>query len=319
MVRTATGKDREELEPASWDVAELKGEQAVIEIVDQSSEGWGHINVDQIIFSDIPPEPLLRQGTAAEAAAKALDLRFTAADEATLPAGSALVLTEHAPAALRPVTGQWKVTRYTRLGGFQLGRARLSGAGDHAGRRSAGDRGPLGKGRIILALAPGLPWAWGRELLAAARGKPLKQGERLVPGSPAWGTMALAAFDADAAALPAWTKADELAAFVADPAEAGRGRRAKPAAGRARRSTRPWACLSRFRPASRGPSTFAITWHFPNVQRFQHSGNLYSRRWLDATAVAGYLAENLDALWGGRSSITRRSTSRTCRRSSSTR
>lgn len=118
LVRTATGKDREELEPANWDVTEWKGRQAVIEIVDHSSEGWGHINVDQIIFSDIPPEPLLRQGTAAHAAAKALDLRFTAADEATLPAGSALVLTEHAPAAIRPVTGQWKVTRYTRLRGF---------------------------------------------------------------------------------------------------------------------------------------------------------------------------------------------------------
>ncbi len=72
VVRTATGKDREALEPASWDVADLKGKQAVIEIVDQSSEGWGHINVDQIIFSDIPPEPLLRQGTTADAAAKAL-------------------------------------------------------------------------------------------------------------------------------------------------------------------------------------------------------------------------------------------------------
>ena len=31
--------------------------------------------------------------------------------------------------------------------------------------------------------------------------------------------------------------------------------------------------------------------------RFRHSGNLYSRRWPDAAAVAGYLAKNLDALW----------------------
>ena len=70
VVRTATGKNREALEPASWDVAELKGQEAVIEIVDHSSEPWGHINIDQIIFSDVPPEPLLTKGTAAETAAQ---------------------------------------------------------------------------------------------------------------------------------------------------------------------------------------------------------------------------------------------------------
>src|SRR5208282_5175492 len=53
VVRTATGKDREALEPASWDVADLKGREAVLEIVDHSSVGWGHINIDRIIFSDV--------------------------------------------------------------------------------------------------------------------------------------------------------------------------------------------------------------------------------------------------------------------------
>ena len=87
VVRTATGKDREALEPASWDVADLKGKEAVLEIVDRSSEGWGHINIDRIIFSDVPPEPLLSRGTAIESVVKALPLGFTAAEEATLPAG----------------------------------------------------------------------------------------------------------------------------------------------------------------------------------------------------------------------------------------
>ena len=297
VVRTATGKDREELEPATWDVAELKGRQAVIEIVDRSSEGWGHINVDQIIFSDILPEPLLRQGTTAEAAAKAIAFPFTAAEAATLPAGAAVVLTEHAPAAIRPVAGQWRVTRYTRLCGFR--------AGEHGYRALAttpdGDplviEGPLGKGRIILTLAPGLPWAWGRELLTAARGQPLRQGERLVPGSPTWGTMALAAFHADAVALPAWTNADELARFMADPASAA------PAPGEAgsRSGETINAALGvplALRAGESRTVAFAVTWHFPNVERFQHSGNLYSRRWLDATAAVAYLAKNLDALLG---------------------
>ena len=36
----------------SWDVSELKGKKAVIEIVDAASGGWGHVNVDQISQSD---------------------------------------------------------------------------------------------------------------------------------------------------------------------------------------------------------------------------------------------------------------------------
>ncbi|MBP5225852.1 MAG: 2,6-beta-D-fructofuranosidase [Kiritimatiellae bacterium] len=42
----------EALSPASWDVREFIGKEAVIRIIDNRSEGWGHINVDQIVFSD---------------------------------------------------------------------------------------------------------------------------------------------------------------------------------------------------------------------------------------------------------------------------
>ena len=54
VVRSATGpavKDdqgREILDWQSWDVGELAGKEAVIQIVDDHSGGWGHINVDQI-------------------------------------------------------------------------------------------------------------------------------------------------------------------------------------------------------------------------------------------------------------------------------
>lgn len=53
--RTATGHGEERLEPQEWDVAELEGRMARLEIVDQETEGWGHINVDQITFTDEPP------------------------------------------------------------------------------------------------------------------------------------------------------------------------------------------------------------------------------------------------------------------------
>lgn len=53
-VRTATGKSREPLEWASWDVRELEGKKARIQIVDERKGPWGHINVDQITQSDKP-------------------------------------------------------------------------------------------------------------------------------------------------------------------------------------------------------------------------------------------------------------------------
>lgn len=50
--RATSGKDNERLESAVWDVRELSGRAAHIEIVDNQKGGWGHINVDQIVFSD---------------------------------------------------------------------------------------------------------------------------------------------------------------------------------------------------------------------------------------------------------------------------
>ena len=56
-VRTATGpNDRpggsERLDWQSWDVADLLGKTATLQIVDQRKGGWGHINVDHIIQSE---------------------------------------------------------------------------------------------------------------------------------------------------------------------------------------------------------------------------------------------------------------------------
>src|SRR5205085_7228852 len=53
IVRTANGKNNELLERAAWDVRDLAGRQATIEIVDAESGGWGHVNIDDIVFSDV--------------------------------------------------------------------------------------------------------------------------------------------------------------------------------------------------------------------------------------------------------------------------
>lgn len=65
VVRTATGpNDRpggtEALEAAGWDVTDLAGKTAVIQIVDQEQGGWGHINVDHILQTDQKPDSLSR-------------------------------------------------------------------------------------------------------------------------------------------------------------------------------------------------------------------------------------------------------------------
>ncbi|MDR0327477.1 MAG: glycoside hydrolase family 32 protein [Planctomycetaceae bacterium] len=57
IVRTATGPNvvpggSERLEWHDWDVTELLGKEAHIEIVDDRDGGWGHINVDHIIQTD---------------------------------------------------------------------------------------------------------------------------------------------------------------------------------------------------------------------------------------------------------------------------
>ena len=57
VVRTATGPNTkpggsEALDWHAWDVADLAGQKVVLQIVDDRSGGWGHINVDHIVQSD---------------------------------------------------------------------------------------------------------------------------------------------------------------------------------------------------------------------------------------------------------------------------
>ncbi|MCX5673194.1 MAG: glycoside hydrolase family 32 protein [Planctomycetota bacterium] len=58
VVRTATGpNDRpggtERLDWYSWDVSEFAGRSAILQIVDKATGGWGHINIDHIVQSDV--------------------------------------------------------------------------------------------------------------------------------------------------------------------------------------------------------------------------------------------------------------------------
>lgn len=70
VVRTATGPNdqpggSEALDWHAWDVADLEGKSAVIQVVDDATGGWGHINIDHIVQGDRKrtSEPLCREIT----------------------------------------------------------------------------------------------------------------------------------------------------------------------------------------------------------------------------------------------------------------
>lgn len=54
VVRTAAGRNKEPLTWRTWDVRQFAGKSAHIEIVDDDSDAWGHINIDQIELRDQP-------------------------------------------------------------------------------------------------------------------------------------------------------------------------------------------------------------------------------------------------------------------------
>jgi len=77
VVRTATGLDAERLQWHTWNVKERKGSKARLVVVDGESGGWGHVNLDHIVFSDTaktrpgPPDPIVRAMASVEESAQA--------------------------------------------------------------------------------------------------------------------------------------------------------------------------------------------------------------------------------------------------------
>ncbi|ADG76278.1 Glycosyl hydrolase family 32 domain protein [Cellulomonas flavigena DSM 20109] len=63
VVRTASGRESGTLDWATWDVAELAGRRAHLEVVDEVTGGWGHIMVDHIVLSDEPARPRSDEAT----------------------------------------------------------------------------------------------------------------------------------------------------------------------------------------------------------------------------------------------------------------
>ena len=56
-VYRASGRNTESMERIEWDLTPVAGRTGRLRIVDQSSDGWGHINVDDFRFSALPAGP----------------------------------------------------------------------------------------------------------------------------------------------------------------------------------------------------------------------------------------------------------------------
>lgn len=51
-VRTATGDDTGSLKPVSWDLSDLQGQTAQLQVLDDATGSWGHLILDQVTLSD---------------------------------------------------------------------------------------------------------------------------------------------------------------------------------------------------------------------------------------------------------------------------
>jgi uncharacterized protein (DUF608 family) len=57
VVLSATGQDDNRMKPHSFDVRAWAGQSARLQIVDRETGGWGHVGLDDIVFSDTPRTP----------------------------------------------------------------------------------------------------------------------------------------------------------------------------------------------------------------------------------------------------------------------
>lgn len=295
-VRHVAGRDNERLEPAAWDVREFAGQDAHLEIVDENTGPWGHINVDQIVQSD-------ERGNRA----------VLALLEALLPARFAAVT----PVAGRPDGGSPTV-RFESLELRAEARRETTADGLELYVR------PLGQGRVVLAAGPVLtagqaayrtPRQKAYATLCRLVGAQYQPGEGTPPKAPGFGTLALAAVAGDKTARGAFANMAEAWRVFAGSAHSESA--AAPAPATTAFPTPPTpsgltvvgAVTTQIDlpPGGEVEVPFLLTWHYPNKysQAGEWMGCHYATRWPDAAAVLRDSAEHL-AVWRVRTEQFRR-------------
>ena len=62
-MRTATGPNSETLDWTNWNVGDLIGKTAQIQLVDRNTGGWGHLLADHFTFADQPAHSVLQRSS----------------------------------------------------------------------------------------------------------------------------------------------------------------------------------------------------------------------------------------------------------------
>ena len=270
VVRAISGKAAEKLEPAMWDVGGFQGQTAHIEIVDEQQGGWGHINVDQIEFSDMPGNRALMQ-----VLEELLPGRFSGVRAAGYGAGGRKLVQFDNP------VWQPGATQSTAFDGTQL----LTRA--------------VGKGKVVVVAGAVLEPAQAGlsqhrqaaySLICGLVGAGYTGSSGFQhPKAPGFGTLALTVLADDTTVLPAAAHRDE-----AWQAFAAKGRFTPLADGYASpptpldRTVYGAVAATVAIPAGKSIEVpFLLAWHYPNKYNAKHDwmGCHYATQWADARAV----------------------------------
>jgi uncharacterized protein (DUF608 family) len=270
VVRAASGKDNERLEPMAWEVREFAGRTATLVIVDEQKGPWGHVNVDHIVFSDEP-------GNRAVLALleELLPARFRGIQPAAQadPADPSRI--EFAGLALRD--GAKEITLQGRRRAF----VRAVGRGQVAVTCGA----LLDPAQADVSSARQRAYAMLCELVGAK----YSAGEGQSPKAPGFGTLALAVSHGAKSVRTsfadwgeAWQQFAAQGQF--EPMDQAKASAPTPAG---RTSHCAVATSMNLPPGERTTVHFFLTWHYPN--KYNATGTAmgchYAAQWPDARAV----------------------------------
>jgi len=281
ICRATSGKDNERLEPASWDVRDLLGQTAHIEIVDQQKGGWGHINVDEIVFSDQPANyavmALLEE---------LLPARFSSVKDLSAPpgaSGAARAQNQTGKAGSEPIIA----SNGLRFVVKPAGKGKVALAAGQLLDPSRADVAPLRQ--VAYSVLCGL---------VGAAYVPMK-GQS--PKSPGFGTLALATTGPNVTALShfeSWAEAwDPFSTHGCFPETD----LAKPSSPTPSGQTIHGALATTVSVPAGGTVEvpFFFTWHYPNSYNDREKewmGCFYATQWPDARAVLRDALQNHDRL-----------------------
>jgi len=281
VVRAASGADSEQLQPATWDVSAFQGKSAHLEIVDERQGGWGHINVDQIEFSDTPGNRAMMQ-----LLEELLPGRFSRIRPAGDPdSGTKAVDFDHL--VLQP-----GATRSRASGGPKL----LTR--------------PVGKGKVVLAAGAVLEparagYSHHRQVAYAficglVGAHYTGSGGFQHPKAPGFGTLALATLARDITVLPAAGHREEVWKVFAAEGRFTALAQANSSPPTPRERTVYGAVAATVTvPAGKSVEVpFLLAWHYPNKYNNAHTwmGCHYATQWPDAHAVMREAVTSFPAL-----------------------